>query len=157
VRLRWRYLLIFAFSGPSLAQAPSSAPAPDRSLSSAENRLAKTGSITIELNKLEPTPNACRGYFVVENRLPEAVKELRLDIFLFDRAGVILRRVGLPFADVRSQRMKIVLFELAELNCNDIGRLVVNDILACTSENGGPIPGCAGMVTTSTRADAKFD
>jgi hypothetical protein len=157
VRLGWHFLVILALSGPALAQAPSAAAPPDPTTSVADKGAAKGGSIAIELNKLEPTPNACRGYFVVENRLHDTVKELRLDIFLFDRDGVILRRVGLPFADVRSQRMKIVLFDLAELNCNDIGRLVLNDVLACTSANGAPISGCAGLVATSTRAGPKFD
>jgi hypothetical protein len=155
--LAWRYLVILAVSGPAFAQAPTAAAPPDPPTPSADKAAAKGGSITIELNKLEPAANACRGYFVVENRLPDTVKELRLDIFLFDRAGVILRRVGLPFADVRSQRMKIVLFDLADLNCNEIGRLVVNDVLACTSANGAPISDCSGMVATTTRAGPRFD
>jgi hypothetical protein len=155
--LAWRFLVILALAGPALAQAPSAAPPSDPPTPAADKGAAKGGPIAIELNKLEPTANACRGYFVVENRLHDTVKELRLDIFLFDRDGVILRRVGLPFADVRSQRMKIVLFDLAELNCNDIGRLVLNDVLACTSANGAPISGCGGMVATSTRAGPRFD
>ena len=142
------FALWFALSGLAAAQPTGR---------SGENGPTKSPSITIELNKLEAAPNACRGYFVVDNRLPEALKELRLDIFLFDRTGVILRRVGLPFVDVRPERMKIVLFELADLACNDIGRLLVNDVLVCTGAGGGPIPGCGSMVSTSTRASAKFD
>ena len=143
------FAMWFALFVPAAAQ-----PAPGRS---GESGPAKSPSITIELNKLEAAPNACRGYFVVDNRLPEALKELRLDIFLFDRTGVILRRVGLPFVDVRPERMKIVLFELADLACNDIGRLLVNDVLICTGASGAAISGCGGMVSTSTRASAKFD
>jgi hypothetical protein len=135
-----------------LAQAPQT-PAAGSSAGSPASR----PGISIELNKLESASNACRGYFIVTNRTPGTLKELGLDVFLFDKKGVILRRVGLTFLDIRSDRMKVVLFDLADLACGDIGRLLVNDVIACASATGAPIDGCSGLVTVSSRTGAEFN
>jgi hypothetical protein len=113
--------------------------------------------LAVELNRLEPADNACRGYFVVRNKLPERVAELRLDVFIFDRKGVILRRVGLTFPDLRPNKTKVVLFDLAEAACHDIGKLLVNHVIDCTGSAGGPLNGCADLIATSTRAGTEFE
>lgn len=113
--------------------------------------------ITVELNRLEAAGPACRGYFVLRNRLPERIAELRLDVFLFDRKGVVLRRVGLTFPDLRPDRTKVVLFDLAEGACADIGRLLVNDVIGCAGANGEVVKDCAEKIATSTRTAAEFE
>lgn len=113
--------------------------------------------ITVELNRLEGAGNACRGYFLLRNKLPERVSELRLDVFLFDRKGVVVRRVGLTFPDLRPDRAKVVLFDLAEGDCADIGRVLVNDVIVCTGAAGAPIKDCAELIGTSTRTTAEFE
>ncbi len=131
------------------AAADAAAPAPGEAP-------AGGGSINVELNKLESMDNACRAYFVVENRTPEALGELQLVIYFFDKDGVILRSLALPFNDVRSGQTKVSLFDIPDLGCGDIGRLLVNEILACTNAQG-PVEGCADLVATSTRTDATFE
>lgn len=129
----------------ALAQATGGAPPP-----------SKSPEIQVELNKLEPAGNACRGYFLVNNGLTEPLKELRLDVFLFDRGGIILRRFGLTFLDIRAERSKVVLFDLPEVSCGNVGRLVVNDVIACTAATDAPLAGCSNRLRTSTRADVPF-
>ena len=114
-------------------------------------------SILLELNKLEPASGGCRAYFVVENRTAEAVKELRLDTFIFDANGQIARRIGLTFPDIRPERTKVVPFDLAGAACPEIGRMLVNDVLACTGASGGPIQACNDLLTVATRASARFE
>lgn len=113
--------------------------------------------ISVELNRLEAAGPACRGYFVLRNRLPDRLAELRLDVFLFDRKGVVLRRVGLTFPDLRPERTKVVLFDLAEGACAEIGRLLVNDVIGCTGSAGEPVKDCADKIATSTRTTAEFE
>lgn len=112
--------------------------------------------IDIELNKLETAGTACRGYFLITNGTADALKELRLDVFLFDRSGIIIRRAGLTFLDVRGERTKVVPFDFPDVSCAGIGRLTVNDVLACTAASGAPIAGCADRICVSTRASAGF-
>jgi hypothetical protein len=133
-----------ALATVALAQEPPGAPSP------------QAPGIRVELNKLEAAGSACRGYFVITNGAPDSLKDLRLDVFLFDKAGIVLRRVGLTFADVRAERSKVVLFDIPDTACGDIGRLVVNDVLACNGSAGTPLAGCANLITTSTRTSAPF-
>ena len=126
---------------------------PTASLAQPQERPA---GIDIELNKLEAAGPACRGYFVITNGTADALKELRLDVFLFDRSGVIMRRAGLTFLDVRAERTKVVPFDFPDVSCAGVGRLTVNDVLACTAAAGTPIAGCADRIRASTRASAGF-
>ena len=131
---------------PVLAQAPADAGA---------KRAAP--SITLELNKLETASGGCRAYFVVENRTSEGVKELRLDTFIFDAGGQITRRIGLAFPDIRPDRTKVVPFDLTGAACPDIGRVLVNDVLACTAASGSPVATCGDLLKVTSRAGTKFE
>ena len=113
--------------------------------------------IMVELNRLEAAASSCRGYFVVRNELPETIDELRLDVFLFDQKGVVLRRVGLTFPDLRAKRSKVILFDLAETPCAEIGRLLVNEVLGCSTAGSTPLRNCPDQLATSSRASATFD
>ena len=115
------------------------------------------GKLSLELNKLEPAGESCRAYFVAENGTAEPVRELRLDTFIFNGAGVIAKRILLSFPDIRPGRAKVVPFDLAGSACGDLGRLLVNDVLACTGASGAPIAGCAERLATSSKAAAKLD
>ena len=132
---------------PAPALAPGGPAAPER----------KGPTILLELNKLEPASGTCRAYFVVENRMADQIRELRLDTFIFDGNGVIVRRIGLTFPDLRPERTRVVPFDLTGANCNEIGRLLVNDVLTCTNGAGAPISGCNDTIGVSTRAPAKFE
>ena len=117
---------------------------------------ARPREIVVELNKLEPVPNACRGYFLINNGTADDVKELRLDVYLFDKAGIILRRVGLTFPDIQAARSRVVLFDIPGLGCGEIGRLMVNDVLTCTTASGTALQDCTKTLTARTRTDAEF-
>jgi hypothetical protein len=114
------------------------------------------GGIVVELNKLEPAGPACRGYFIVTNGTPDGVKDLRLAVYLFDKNGIVIRSVALTFSDIRADRSKVVLFDIPDTACGDVGRLAVNDVLSCTGANGQAIANCQNLVSTRTRAAVDF-
>ncbi|MGB9045051.1 MAG: hypothetical protein WCC81_21635, partial [Pseudolabrys sp.] len=58
----------------------------------ATSAVAKAGSLTIELNKLEPQKESCRAYVVITNNGSTAYQALKLDLVLFQPDGVIGRR-----------------------------------------------------------------
>ncbi|WP_134496575.1 hypothetical protein [Microvirga pakistanensis] len=121
----------------------------------AQPPLGSAPGITIELNKLEQTGSACRSYFVVNNGAADPLKELRLAVYLFDRTGMILRSVALTFSDVRASRSKVVMFDIPEVPCDSLSRLIVNDITTCASASGAPLAACSSIVTR-TRTNAEF-
>ena len=153
--------LAAGLSGGASAQSASSqgAPTPSPSTQAAEAQGTAQGTapaITVELNKLESAGPSCRSYFLVTNRTPDALKDLRLEVYLFDRKGVVLRRIALPFSGLRSERSKVVIFDLADLACTDLDRLLVNEVLTCTGEDGAPVKSCPDLVAVTTRASAAF-
>ncbi|MYZ49558.1 hypothetical protein [Propylenella binzhouense] len=158
MRLARLWLAAFWLALPPAALAQGQAPQQGAAEARPEAQpgLPTHGAISLELNKLEGAQGACRAYFLVQNEMPVALDEMRLDVFLFDRSSVVLRRVALTYSDIRSNRMKVALFDLPDLDCGKIGRLLVNDVLACTIEGGKPIPDCADLLTVSSRADAEF-
>lgn len=109
-------------------------------------------TLAVELNKLEDVDDICRAYFIVRNDTGAALTALELDTFLFDRDGIILQRLALPFGGAAAGRMRIVSFDLA-LGCETIGSLFVNDVLACESEASVD---CAASLATTSRAAAGF-
>jgi hypothetical protein len=115
------------------------------------------GSILLELNKLVPVEDACHAYVIVNNQRPEALKELKLDVYLFDKRDIIINGIALQFSDVGTGRTRVVPFELPDLSCDDIGRVLLNKVLACTDGSGAPISGCADGLRLSSRAEAKFE
>ena len=110
--------------------------------------------VTLELNRLESVDNICRSYFVVGNNLAEPLRELQLDTFFFGPDDVVRQRVALTFENVRAEREKVVLFDL-DLACDDIGSILVNELLACTAESG-PVAGCADTLAVSSRTDREL-
>ena len=144
-RLACSALIVAVASGPLLAQT------------STEQAKRAAPAITLELNKLEAAGGGCRAYFVVENRTSDVVKELRLDTFIFDAGGQITRRIGLTFPDIRAERTKVVPFDLNGAQCSEIGRVLVNDVLACTGATGAPINNCGDLLKVSTRAGTRFE
>ena len=135
------------------------APAPETAAPAAPAPAAASpaaGAITLELNKLTQVDNACHAYVIVNNQTPDPLQELTVDVYMFDEAGVILRGLALQFADVRSGRATVVPFELPDLPCADVSRVLLNKVLTCTKADGSALDGCADMLAVSTKAEAEF-
>ncbi|MCG6897157.1 MAG: Tat pathway signal sequence domain protein [Thiocapsa sp.] len=121
----------------------------------AVSAVATADEIKLELNKLEPQPNACRAYLVFDNSSGSAIDALLLDLILFDRDGVIARRLAVDTAPLRAAKMTVKLFEIPDLACADIGRILVNEVLDCRDANGEH-DDCIERLSVSSRADAEL-
>lgn len=116
---------------------------------------ASAQEIKLELNKLEPQPNACRAYLVFDNSAGPAVEDLQLDLILFDREGVIARRLAVDTAPLRAAKTTVKLFDIPELSCDDIRRVLINEVLSCRDATGTHTD-CIERLTLSTRAEAQL-
>ena len=117
---------------------------------------ALSGSITIELNRLEPLDDACRVYFVIGNQTETTLTSLQPDVYVFDPDGVILRRLAFdtPPMPPGSQRVRVL--DLAGNACSQVGRMLMNGLLLCETE-AGPRDDCGTVLTTSSRTEAPLD
>ena len=140
---------IASLVSPALGQET---PAPDDSANApAEAAASPSGpGIRLELNKLEPAEGACHVYFVVDNQTGDEVGELQTDVYLFDREETVLRGLVLQFTGIRPQRTKVVPFELADLGCDAIGRVLLNDVVVCNRPDASPLQGCAELLAVTS-------
>ena len=149
-------LAVLASSAAFGQDAPT--PSPDAPAAAAPGAPAPAaGGITLELNKLAQVDNACHAYMILDNQTPERLQDLTVDVYLFDQAGVILRGLALQFADVRPARATVVPFELPDLPCGDVSRVLLNKVLTCTRADGAVVDGCAELLGTRSKAQAAFD
>ena len=126
--------------------------------------------IPLELNKLEPLPGppsggapasgGCRAYMVVTNPDAEPIEQLRLDLILFGKDGVILRRIALDLGPLAPRKTAVRLFDLQGQPCDGIGHMLVNDVLACQAGQPGNASAeqqrqsCLDRLQVSSRAQA---
>ncbi len=116
---------------------------------------APAGKIAIELNKLEEMQDRCRVYLVIRNGTARDVRNLELDVFIFDHDGLITRRVGLNTRRLKPSRIHVRLFDITEVTCSGMARLVVNEVVSCTATGGDAID-CEDDLVLSSRAPAAF-
>ncbi len=109
----------------------------------------------IELNKLEPQDTACRTYFVLQNGTEIGFTELVLDIYIFNRDGIIERRLAMDTRAVMPGKTQVRLFDVRELGCDAIGRFLINGVLSC-SDTEGERNDCAGLLSFSTRTGVEL-
>jgi hypothetical protein len=113
------------------------------------------GNVNIELNKLEAQNNACRPYLVLNNTGTTGFTEFKLDLVLFDRDGIIARRLALDIAPLRPGKTTVKSFDITELDCAVLGRILLNDIASCRNGDN-ELADCLDRLTLSSRTNAKF-
>lgn len=117
--------------------------------------VAAAGQLNMELNKLEDGDGACRAYVVFDNATGGAFEALRLDLVVFDKNGVIVRRLAVDTAPLRAAKTTVKMFDLAGLACAGIARILVNDVLDCRA-GGGAQTDCVDRLTLTSRAGVEL-
>lgn len=111
--------------------------------------LADEPMIRVELNAAEGAAGKCRLSFVIENALPIPVEMLKLDLAVFGRDGAVHRRLLTEMGPVRAQKTVVRSFEI-ELDCAELGSILVNDIASCAP---AAIGDCLDKLILSSRVE----
>ena len=111
---------------------------------------APSEAIRLELNALENAEGRCRVSFVIENKGQTTLDSFRLELAVFNREGIVQRRVTAELAPVRSAKTIVKSFTI-DGGCDDIGAILVNDVTACAP---GDINACLDRLELSSRAQA---
>jgi len=110
-------------------------------------------AVRIELNKVEPAGDNCRTYFLIDNRNGDNWRSLKLDLFALDTDGVAAKRLAVEVGPVPGRKTLIKLFEFPGLTCPRIGRVLLNDVVACDGAAASPEE-CLSAIDTASRVDA---
>ena len=116
---------------------------------------APDGSIQVELNKLEPSDGDCRAYLVLENKSSSAFEALKIDIVIFGTDDIVERRLAVQTAPLPPGKTSLRVFDVGDLSCERIGRLLLNDVLDC-ADGAGTRDDCLALLSTSARTAVPF-
>ncbi|MEZ5866298.1 MAG: Tat pathway signal sequence domain protein [Geminicoccaceae bacterium] len=111
--------------------------------------------LTIELNKTEQLGADCQAFLMMENGTESRLDRLGLDLVMIDRDGVIARRLAVEVGPLRAGRTSVKVFAIDGIDCGAIGRVLLNDVLAC-EDAAGPRDDCLELIRTTARGPIAF-
>ncbi len=107
--------------------------------------------VAVELNKLEVSGGGCQPYLVFENKTEIDFDSLKLDLVMFDKDGVIARRIAVEGAPLPPGKVVVKVFDMPDLPCELIGRVLLNGLTRCADADGDRA-GCLAQIETRSRA-----
>jgi hypothetical protein len=136
----------------ALAFAASLSPA---AAETAGGQAPAASALTIELNAVEPQAGACRLVFLATNALGADLSALVVETVVIDQSGKVVLLTLFDFRDLPQARPRVRQFDLAGTDCAKLGRVILNDIHACTGE-GLDRAACKAGLQWSSRTDVEL-
>lgn len=111
---------------------------------------------------------ACRMTYVITNRSGESLRAATWQVGVFDGSGVVRALLLLGFGELPGGKTKIGVFDIPGWPCDDISRIIVNDVAECTPANAEPVTAASGEtgyaqsdicltgLTTASRSGIEF-
>ena len=124
-------------------------------LIASSSAFAQAGGIEVELNKLEPVDGACRAYLVTQNLTDARFDAVQLDVVMFDNDGIVARRLAVQIGPMPKNKTSIKVFDIKDLACQDIGQLLLNDVIECRDDSGAR-DDCLSLLSVSQRGNVPF-
>ena len=112
-------------------------------------------ALTLELNALQPSEKGCRLTFVVTNSFGVALDKVGFEVALFNQAQVVDRITVLDFKELPQGKTKVRRFDLGELDCTKITRVLVNDSTECAGAGIDP-KACIRQLNLTTKSGIQF-
>lgn len=91
--------------------------------------------VSIELNTADTVEDACRISFLVENGHAARIDQAVYEAVLFDTDGQVERLTLFDFGGLPAARPRVRQFLIPDLDCADLGRVLINGVETCTGEN----------------------
>ncbi|MEX0957039.1 MAG: hypothetical protein WDZ83_17730 [Rhizobiaceae bacterium] len=111
--------------------------------------------LAMDLNGLTQTDAGCRFTFVIENMLPGDLNKAIFEFVLFGADGLVERLLTLDFKELPKGKTRVRQFDLADLQCTALARILVNDASECSGEGTDPAA-CMRDLKTSTATELQF-
>ena len=114
-----------------------------------------SGTVSIELNKLEPKGSNCRAYFVINNESDKAYDKLQMEFFVFRPDGIIDQSFAADLAPLKANKQTVKRFDISNTSCDNLGSILINDVTKCqvgTEE----LSDCLESLSVSSKTDTDF-
>jgi len=113
-------------------------------------------SLALELNALTPSDTGCRITFLATNKLGTELTRSAFEIALFGAGGGIERLVSLDFKAMPEGKTRVLQFDIGELGCDKVSRVLINDVVACEGTGLDPKVCLSGLSTVSRLEGVEF-
>ena len=97
---------------------------------------AQSGNIEMELNTAADVDGGCRLTYVATNSSPISLEKLSYEVAVYDTDGFVRPLLVLEFGWLPSGKTRVVQFDLPEMACGSISRILVNGPVECTAKEG---------------------
>ncbi|MHA3916078.1 hypothetical protein [Halovulum sp. GXIMD14793] len=97
-----------------------------------------TPHVSVELNASDPVDTGCRISFVIQNSHATDIEKAVYEAVLFDTEGRVDRLTLFDFGNLPSNRPRVRQFVVPDLNCADLGRLLINGSETCDGAGLAP-------------------
>lgn len=113
---------------------------------------APAAALALELNALTTSETGCRVSFLATNTLGTELMRSAFEIALFGAGGSVERLVSLEFKAMPEGKTRVLQFDIGELGCDGVSRVLINDVVACEGEGLDPAL-CLSRLSTTSRLD----
>lgn len=118
---------------------------------------AGAGELLLELNGAQDTgTGTCQLTLVTENATGTSLDRAAWQVAVFDRDGIVRALPVLDFGALPQGKTRVVMFELPGRPCDQIARIVVNDVAECSASGETEPDLCLNRLATRSRGDIAF-
>ena len=116
------------------------------------------GMLRIELNRAtDNDAGGCGLVVMTTNRTDKAIKRAAWQVAIFDQGGVVKALPVLDFGALLAGKTRVISFVIPGGSCNSLGRVVVNDVVECTADDGSDLRDqCLSNLATQNRSSIEF-
>ena len=93
---------------------------------------------------------------MLDNDTGHELNRFRIDLILFDPAGVYAKQLLLDMAPLPEDKKVVASFVLADEPCASIGSILVNDLPWCEDGAGAAID-CVALLEVASRTDVPLE
>ena len=97
---------------------------------------SQSGNIELELNTAADVDGGCRLTYVATNSSPLSLEKISYEVAVYDLDGFVKPLLVLEFGWLPSGKTRVVQFDLPEMACGAISRILVNNPVECTAKDG---------------------
>lgn len=107
------------------------------------------GKISVELNAVETTGEACTLTFLITSGLEQQIDKAVYETVLFDRSGQVNRLTLFDFGALPPARPRVRQFAVPQITCDQLGRVLFNGANTCEGQGVAPDVCDTGFVPSS--------
>ncbi|MBZ5758819.1 MULTISPECIES: hypothetical protein [Rhizobium] len=121
---------------------------------SAQQQTPVAARLNVELNALTPSAKGCMMTFVAENDMATPIAKISFELAFFNEKNAVDKVTVLDFRDLPVGKKRVRQFDMPNLKCEAVTRVIVNDTPVCD----GPAAGeCKAALTTRSQTPIPFE